>query len=89
MVRTNDGFEIAEEDLRLRGPGEFYGTRQHGLPDLRIADIIHDVDLLILARRVARSIVEEDPTLRSPKYAALRQKVLKLFEGRIELIDVS
>lgn len=89
MVRTNDGFEIAEEDLRIRGPGEFYGTRQHGLPDLRIADIIHDVDLLILARQVAQGIVEEDPHLRNPKYRVLRQNVLKLFEGRIELIDIS
>lgn len=89
MVRTNDGFEIAEEDLHIRGPGEFYGTRQHGLPDLKLADIIQDVDLLILARQVARRIVEEDPHLRDTKYAALRQKVLKLFEGRIELIDVS
>jgi ATP-dependent DNA helicase RecG len=63
FARTNDGFRIAEEDLRLRGPGEFFGTRQSGLPDLRAANIIRDVDLLEQARTEAFKLVQEDPAL--------------------------
>lgn len=60
MVRTTDGFEIAEEDLRLRGPGEYFGTRQHGLPNLRIADIVADAELLDEARKEAFGLSEPD-----------------------------
>jgi ATP-dependent DNA helicase RecG len=57
MVRTNDGFKIAELDLELRGPGEFFGTRQAGLPDFRVANIIRDVQLLEVAKREAAFVV--------------------------------
>jgi ATP-dependent DNA helicase RecG len=63
LVGSNDGFEIAEMDLRLRGPGQVLGTRQSGLPDLALASLADDGDLLELAREVAREIVEEDPDL--------------------------
>ena len=61
MERTNDGFEIAEADLRQRGPGDLLSTKQHGLPDLRIADLVEDYDLLVEARREARAMVAEGP----------------------------
>jgi ATP-dependent DNA helicase RecG len=63
MVRTNDGFEIAEVDLRLRGPGDLMGTQQSGVLNLKIADIIKDNDILKLARFYAKQILKKDPSL--------------------------
>ena len=71
MVRTNDGFEIAEADLRLRGPGDLLGTQQSGLPQLRIADLIEDADLLQQARQAAMRVLDEDPLLAEPRHAAI------------------
>ena len=62
MTRTQDGFEIAELDLQLRGPGEFFGTKQSGLPSLRIANILRDPDILSAARQEARAFVEHPPS---------------------------
>ena len=86
LVETSDGFKIAEEDLRLRGPGEFFGTRQHGLPDLKVANLIEDFELLRLARRDAFAIVNEDPALTAPHHQQLRREVLKAYEGRLDLL---
>jgi ATP-dependent DNA helicase RecG len=88
LTRTNNGFEIAEEDLRLRGPGEFYGTRQSGLPSFRIANVLRDVGILECSRTDAFELVKEDPKLESPKYARLRAEILRRFEG-YELVAVS
>tara|TARA_R110002167_G_C12574602_1_gene642887 strand:- start:826 stop:1143 length:318 start_codon:yes stop_codon:yes gene_type:complete len=66
MVRTNDGFEIAEVDLRLRGPGDLMGTQQSGVLNLKIADIIKDKDILQLARYHAKQILHRDPSLTNP-----------------------
>ncbi len=83
MVRTNDGFEIAEADLKLRGPGDIEGTRQSGILDLRIADIAKDGRILQTAREVAARILEEDPHLEKPEnnpikhYLQKNKKVLK------------
>ena len=88
MARTNDGFEIAEEDLRLRGPGEFYGTRQSGLPSLRIANVLRDVDILEKSREDAFALVKADAGLALPEHARLRAEILRRFEG-YELISVS
>ena len=88
MARTCNGFEIAEEDLKIRGPGEFYGTRQSGLPTLRIANVLRDVDILEMSREDAFAMVKADPRLSAPKHAKLRAAVLKRFEG-YELVSVS
>ncbi len=86
FARTNDGFKIAEEDLRLRGPGEFFGTRQSGLPDLRAANIIRDADLLEKARAEAFDLLQQDPELdRNPK---LRELLRIKWQGRLGLISV-
>lgn len=86
FVRTTDGFRIAEEDLRLRGPGEFFGTRQSGLPDLRAANIIRDADLLERAREEAFDIVARDPELVS--HPDLRGLIDRMWQGRLGLISV-
>ncbi|MCE5277256.1 MAG: ATP-dependent DNA helicase RecG [Planctomycetaceae bacterium] len=86
LVKTHDGFEIAEEDLRLRGPGEIFGTRQHGLPELKVADLVEDFDLLRLARRDAFAIVNGDPGLNAPHHQQLRREVLRAYAGKLNLL---
>jgi len=85
MVNSNDGFVIAEEDLKLRGPGEIFGTRQHGLPELNIADLVKHVDVLEQVKEVALDILEEDPYLRDPQHQILRERVKKMFGEHIQL----
>ncbi len=89
MTRSNDGFEIAEHDLRLRGPGELFSTRQHGLPDLKIANIIDDFDLLVMARRAAFELVEADPMLTDPAHRTIRRALLEKFGDSLGLADVA
>lgn len=79
MSRTNDGFQIAEADLQLRGPGDFFGERQHGLPPLQIADLSHDTQLLHEVQETAQALLQEDPDLSKPEHGALRLEVLRLF----------
>ena len=67
MCSTTDGFKIAEADLKLRGPGEFFGTRQHGLPDFKIASLVEDIGILYKAREQAFKLVKEDPYLSDEK----------------------
>jgi ATP-dependent DNA helicase RecG len=71
---TDDGFRLAEEDLRLRGPGDFFGVRQSGMPELRIADL-SDTPLIELARSLAAKLWERDPYLRRPEHAQLRERL--------------
>ncbi|MDP6636315.1 MAG: ATP-dependent DNA helicase RecG [Phycisphaerae bacterium] len=87
LVDTNDGFQVAEEDLRIRGPGEIFGTRQHGLPELKVADLIEDFELLRLARRDAFAIVREDPGLNAPHHQQLRREVVKAYAGKLNLLS--
>ena len=85
LTKTNDGFRLAEEDLRLRGPGDFFGVRQHGLPGLRVADLGCDAQLLQSAQRAAEALLREDPSLaRSP---ALRARVAELFARNAETMN--
>jgi len=79
MTKTNDGFKIAEYDLLIRGPGEFFGTKQHGLPELKIADITGDRELLILARKAAFSILEKNSGLISEKDNKVLNQLQKKF----------
>ena len=79
VERTQDGFALAEADLRLRGPGEFFGTRQSGLPDLKVAQL-SDVPLIELARNEASRLLEEDAELARPEHAALKEEVAQLWE---------
>ena len=85
MVATHDGFRIAEVDLALRGPGEFFGTRQSGLPEFRVADLLRDAALLEEARREALAIVGKDPELRDPGHRALRAELLARWRGKLAL----
>lgn len=78
LLDTNDGFSIAEQDLLLRGPGEFLGTRQHGIPEFRLARMARDVRTLEEAREAAFRLVEHDPELSQPEHSALRQQVAVL-----------
>ena len=81
LERVNDGFALAEEDLRLRGAGEFFGTRQSGLPDLRMARL-SDAELLEAARTDATALFEQDPTLTRPEHDALRREVERTWASR-------
>jgi ATP-dependent DNA helicase RecG len=88
MTRTNNGFLIAEEDLRIRGPGEIYGTRQSGMPSFRVADLVKDMRLLEVARQEAFHLLEHDPDLSRPEHAALLEAVDR-FRHRFAIATVS
>lgn len=80
VIKNNtDGFKIADEDLKLRGPGDFLGSRQHGLPDMKIADIFADRETLHLAGKEAEELIKRDPTLHDPENAGLRAEIAALF----------
>lgn len=88
MVATNDGFKISEMDLRLRGPGEFFGTRQHGLPELKIADIITDAKLLYRARDWAFKTIDKDPKLKDDDNQRIRSTFIRKHKRRFSLVDI-
>lgn len=81
METTTDGFKIADEDLKLRGPGEFFGSRQHGLPEMKIADMLKDRGTLEETQRAAKEIMARDPELSSPESTALKNEIQRLFDA--------
>ena len=89
IVNRDDGFAIAEEDLMMRGPGDFFGTRQWGLPELRVANLIRDVDLLEEARTEAFRLLREDPHLDHPDHTELKAILQRRWKGKLNLLDVS
>jgi len=85
MTETNNGFIISEKDLELRGSGEFFGTRQHGLPELKIANLFEDIEMLKSVQSVAIKIMEEDSNLEKEKNLLLKKQIEKKFKDRIEI----
>ena len=84
LTATNDGFKIAEEDLKLRGPGDFFGRRQHGLPSLQLADLNCDMLLLDEAQSAAKALLAEDSQLTAPEHRKLKERIDELFEVNAE-----
>jgi ATP-dependent DNA helicase RecG len=89
MEETNDGFKIAEVDLQIRGPGDFLGTRQSGLPDFKIANIAEDGVLLADARDAAEKLVEVDPDLRMPEHAVMKVHYQIFFEANRKFAGIA
>ena len=87
MTQTNDGFRISQEDLRLRGPGDFFGQRQHGLPAMKIADLSCDMRLLDEAQTAARQLMERDPELTDPTHRPLRRRIRQLFDTNADMLN--
>ena len=85
ITSSNDGFVISEKDLELRGSGEFFGTRQHGIPEFKIANLFEDIDMLKQAQGIAIEIIDKDPTLENKENEPLRKLVDEKFKNRIEI----
>ncbi len=88
MERTSDGFEISDEDLKLRGPGEFYGTRQHGYPKWKIADLVNDGQIIRDARKAAFKIIKVDPHLTDPANKKIRLRFMKDYQQMLEMVNI-
>ena len=86
---TLDGFQIAERDLDIRGPGEFFGTRQHGLPEIRFGNILKDFAIMEIARKEAFDLVAKDPFLKDARHQLLKRSMLARFKGKLDLINVA
>jgi ATP-dependent DNA helicase RecG len=89
MCRTNDGFELAEVDMELRGPGDLMGTQQSGIPDLKMADLMRDREILTTARYIGNRILEEDSDLSNPEHAILNAALIRARKGRTNWSRIS
>ncbi len=87
LCKTNDGFKISEEDLKLRGPGDFFGSRQHGLPEMHIADLCTDMEILYKAQEAATDILRHDPGLTKPENQALNRYINELFSSNAGIMN--
>jgi len=87
MRETSDGFRLASEDLKLRGPGDFFGARQHGLPMMHIADLCTDMDIMNSAQNASKALLQRDPRLEMPENAPLREQVERLLQVQGEQIN--
>ena len=88
MVETTDGFEIAEADLKLRGPGDFLGTKQSGLPEFKYADIVEDRLLLESAKNSARDIIQSDPKMKTHEHQQLKEVFEPYYKKRAEFFGI-
>ena len=85
MTETNNGFVISEKDLELRGSGEFFGTKQHGIPEFKIANLFEDIEMLKSVQSVAIKIMQDDPNLEKEKNEQLKIQIENKFKDRIEI----
>ena len=85
MCQTNNGFVISEKDLELRGSGEFFGTKQHGLPEFKIPNLFEDIEILKKVQDVAIKIMNDDPNLTKEKNLELKKQIENKFKDRIEI----
>lgn len=85
MCQTNNGFVVSEKDLELRGSGEFFGTKQHGLPEFKIANLFEDIEILKKVQDVAIKIMNDDPNLTKEKNLELKKQIENKFKDRIEI----
>ena len=88
FASTSNGFELAEIDFQLRGPGELFGTRQHGMPPFTVADLRHDFDILKTARDDAQRLLRLDPNLSNPEYQLVKRRVIRRYGNELDLSDV-
>ena len=87
LCATNDGFKIAEKDLELRGPGDFFGSRQHGLPQLQVADLAGDTRVLAEAKEAAEALLADDPELEKPENQPVLNHIRTLFEENPDIFN--
>jgi ATP-dependent DNA helicase RecG len=85
MQKSSDGFVISEKDLELRGPGEFFGTKQHGIPEFKIANLFKDLNILKKVQEVAFNLLKKDPNLQDEENSRLRAKIDNFLKNRVEL----
>jgi ATP-dependent DNA helicase RecG len=85
IEKTNDGFVISEKDLELRGSGEFFGTRQHGMPEFKIANLFEDIDVLKVVQKECEAIIKKDPNIEKPENERLKVLIERKFKNRIEI----
>ena len=85
MTETNNGFIISEKDLELRGSGEFFGTKQHGIPEFKVANLFEDIEMLKSVQSVAMKIMEDDPILEKEKNIKLKIQIEDKFKDKIEI----
>ncbi len=89
MVKTNNGFEIAETDLKVRGPGDIFSTKQSGFPDLKYADIIHDAELISLTKNIAFDLINKDPSLELPENKVIRKNLIKHYSDNLQYAKIA
>ena len=88
MQNSGDGFVIAEEDLKIRGPGDFMGTRQSGMPLLKIANLLRDIRVLETARKEAFLLIDQDPDLKAPEHQPLNKAIHRFLGEYLELMQI-
>ena len=89
MANTNDGFIISDEDLKIRGPGDYFGKKQHGYMKLKLGNIVNDGAIIRLARNAAFELIDNDLKLKKKENLPIKKQFLKEYKGMIEFIDIS